>query len=43
MAWVRALTAERRTSRSILIASIGPSAVLGRAVACPLRAAVAAA
>ncbi len=42
MAWVRALTAERRTTRSIRIASTGPSPLLGSAVACPLRAAFAA-
>ena len=39
MAWVRALIAERRTTRNILIPSTSPSAVLGRAVAWPLRAA----
>ena len=42
MAWVRALIAERRTTPSILIASTGPSPLLGWVVACPLRAARAA-
>ena len=42
-AWVRALIPERRTTRSILVASTGLSPPLGRAVASPLRAARAAA
>jgi len=39
MAWVRALTAERRATDSIRMASTGPSPVLGTPVACPFRAA----
>ena len=42
MAWVRALTADLRTTDSILIASTGPFPLLGSAVACPLSAARAA-
>ena len=42
-AWVLAVTAERRATESILIASTGPSADFGTAAACPLSAARAAA
>ena len=42
-AWVRDLTAERRATESILIASTGPSADFGTAAAWPLSAARAAA
>ena len=42
-AWVRDLTAERRATESILMASTGPSADFGTAAAWPLSAARAAA
>ena len=43
MAWVRALIAERRATVSIRIASTGPFPLLGSPVACPFKAARAAA